>query len=104
MQVLQWIAAARGPALDEVFLFFDKLGREPGYLVMAPLLFWLRRDLVALKLVAGLMLTWYLNILLKHWVDIPRPFVSGGVTAVIEASGTSFPSGHAQVAAFFFLS
>lgn len=100
--ILKAFEHTRNPVLDVVFIFFHHLGNEAGYLIVTSILMWLRRDIAAFKLLFGLVLCIFLNLVLKDWVQEPRPFAVGAVSNVIGAQGYSFPSGHAQLAGFFY--
>lgn len=104
LALLLYVEQLRSPFLDPLFHFFDLFGKDPGYLVVGPLLYWLRRDRQTFKLVLGMMLCWLLNVILKDLIQQPRPFVTSSLTPMLIPSGTSFPSGHAQTGAFFWTS
>ncbi len=71
---------------------FSFLGDEPFYLFALPVLFWCWDKRKAWPLAIVLGLEFYLNFVLKEAFHSPRPLG----TALVEAEGFGFPSGHAQ--------
>jgi undecaprenyl-diphosphatase len=93
----EWMTDIQGGALHHVALIFNFLGRGLGRalsLAAIGLLLLLTRRWYALLLFAIVeSLTPLATNLLKHLVDRPRP-----PNAMLHATGTSFPSGHASYA------
>jgi membrane-associated phospholipid phosphatase len=80
------LQARTGGALDVAFTLITGMGDELFYLILLPFLFWCVGKRQGIHIAA----------LLTN----PRPFVvSADVIAKVEATGYSFPSGHAQNAA-----
>ncbi len=93
------MTAMRGTALTFVAVHvFNPLGRFPlSWLIIAVagLVLWRGgRRLAIVILVVGELASWAINSLIKAAVDRPRP-----PGALLEASRSSFPSGHAAFAA-----
>ena len=99
---LRWadrVASMRAPGWTFVALrIFDPLGRFPTswivVLVIALVLIRAGRRAAVAVLVAGEIASWTVNDLVKALVDRPRP-----PHGMIDASGASYPSGHAAFAA-----
>jgi len=98
---VEWILELRSPALTLVFKAFTWLGDGSFLMTAIPLAYWLwRKDAVA-RVTLVLLLSAVLNYHLKNIFVVPRPSVATGSTveALVEATGWSMPSGHAQSAA-----
>jgi membrane-associated phospholipid phosphatase len=101
--VLQWgldfivaVQEFRGPVLDGVFRTITFLGDEEFYLLLLPLLFWSINVRKGAHLGIVLMLSVYLNTVLKDWFQQGRPFDYDPSVKVIDEEGYGLPSGHAQ--------
>lgn len=101
MQFLYFLESIRCPVLDTFFSLVTHLGEETFFLVIALLIFWC----VDKKRGYTLLLVGFIGIitnqLLKLTFRIPRPWVKDPSftvveSAVEEATGYSFPSGHTQ--------
>ena len=105
--VLLWIQEhLRGPVLDAVVSFYTTLGNAGIlFLVLAGVLLCFRRTRKAGALALGAIVIGFLctNVVLKHLVGRPRPWLDvPGLTALVaEHDPNSFPSGH-TCAAFAF--
>lgn len=101
MDMLRAIAAIRNPILDFIFSVITMLGEETFFLAFAIAIFWcVNKREGYFVLITGLFGT-VMNQALKLIFRIPRPWVidpSFDVidSAIEEASGYSFPSGHTQ--------
>lgn len=101
MQFLYFLESIRCPVLDTFFSLVTHLGEETFFLVIALLIFWCvdkKRGYVLL--IVGF-IGIIANQLLKLTFRIPRPWVKDPSftvveSAVEEATGYSFPSGHTQ--------
>lgn len=92
---IQWFQAYRSPFLDSLFLFLSFLGEEFFYLLVIPGLYWLVSRRFALRFAALLLVSVWLNDLLKFLAAQPRP--SDDQVAVLgDITTGGFPSGHAQ--------
>jgi undecaprenyl-diphosphatase len=101
--VLATLRAAQSPALDRAAWFFSALGSEILAVVMVVLLVvlvWQRRYGAAVGLLVTVVGAQMLNNVLKDWFHRTRP---APVEGLIPAQAFSFPSGHAMVAAAFYL-
>ena len=98
--VLLWIQEhLRGPVLDAVVSFYTTLGNAGIlFLVLAGVLLCFRRTRKAGALALGAIVIGFLctNVVLKHLVGRPRPWLDvPGLTALVaEHDPNSFPSGH----------
>ena len=101
MNFLYWLESIRNPVLDAIMSTITHLGEETFFLIIALLIFWC----VDKKRGYTLMLVGFIGIiinqLLKLLFRIPRPWVKDPNftvvdSAVEEATGYSFPSGHTQ--------
>lgn len=99
IDVIRWLAAHRTPAATVLFLAASGLGSTVGYLVLFPILWWGFSWKLGARLFVALVLSVYLNALLKDWIHLERPFVYARVENITTPDEYSFPSGHAQNAA-----
>lgn len=101
MSFLYWLESIRTPVLDAIMSTVTHLGEETFFLVIALLIFWcIDKKRGYILLLIGFMGI-IVNQLLKLTFRIPRPWVRDPSftvveSAVEEASGYSFPSGHTQ--------
>ncbi len=101
MSFLYWLESIRTPVLDAIMSTVTHLGEETFFLVIALLIFWCadKRRGYTLLLVGFLGII--VNQMLKLTFRIPRPWIRDPnftvvESAVEEATGYSFPSGHTQ--------
>lgn len=99
IEFLRYLSQFRGPLANAVFLGLSGLGSTAGYVVLFCLLWWGVSSRLGTKLFVALVLSVYLNAVLKDWVGQPRPFVYADIDSVTRPGEFSFPSGHAQHAA-----
>ena len=90
-----WLERHRHPVLDVLFGALTALGVETFLLLFVALGYWLIDRAVFARAATMLVVAAFLNTWIKGIFSAPRPDVSH----VLPASGWSFPSGHAQVAA-----
>ena len=101
MNMLRWIASLRNPVLDAIFSLITHLGEETVFLALAICIFWcVNKREGYFILITGLIGT-VMNQALKMIFRIPRPWVIDPEfkvvdSAIEEATGYSFPSGHTQ--------
>ena len=89
----------RGPALDALFHFFTFLGGEEFYLILLPLLFWSVDFAWGSRVGFILLLSAFVNSILKDGFAHPRPFELNPGVKIGDAEGYGLPSEHAQLAA-----
>ena len=101
MNMLRGIASLRNPVLDAFFSLITHLGEETVFLALAIFIFWcVNKREGYFILITGLVGT-VMNQALKMIFRIPRPWVIDPEfdvidSAIEEATGYSFPSGHTQ--------
>jgi undecaprenyl-diphosphatase len=101
MSFLYWLESIRNPILDTIMSLVTMVGEETIFLAIALLIFWCldkKRGYIFL-LIGFIGIT--INQVLKLTFRIPRPWVKDPnftvvESAVEEATGYSFPSGHTQ--------
>lgn len=104
VDVIVALQAASGHALDPLFRTITWLGDSTIYLSLLPLALWYGDKSRGTRLALLLLLSLYLNLLLKQVFAIPRPFVvSTAIEAKDNATSYAFPSGHAQGATTLWL-
>lgn len=101
IDLIHWIEAFRTPALNQFFMLVTDLGSTVGYLLLLPVVWWAFSWKLGARVFVALVLSIYLNSLIKDVVALPRPFVYADVQNLRSPGEYSFPSGHAQQAALF---
>ena len=101
MEFLKFLEGIRTPFFDNFFSFITHLGEETVFILVGLIFFWCisKKDGYFILTIgfAGTVV----NQFLKLWFRIPRPWIRDPdfkpiESAVPEASGYSFPSGHTQ--------
>ncbi len=92
---MEWTLGLRHPVATPIFLALSALGDANFLTVFLPLAYWLGSRLPTARLTVLVAVAGLVNGSLKGVFGIPRP----DVAALIEVGGSSFPSGHAQLAA-----
>jgi undecaprenyl-diphosphatase len=100
--ILEWMAAHRSGALDQVMWWLTVIGRGGGvWLVIAALRsrFGRREAMAAWQVVAAVLLAWLITDgIVKPLVHRPRPEPIATLSVAVERPSTaSFPSGHAAI-------
>lgn len=102
VELIQWLEAYRTPVLTGFFLVVTDIGSTVGYLLMLPIIWWGFSWKLGARIFVALVLSVYINSLIKDVVALPRPFVyADDVVSLRTPEEFSFPSGHAQQAALF---
>lgn len=84
----------------DLWIVWSRLGDEEFYMVVAVVLYYFLPQLrLGLTLITAVLLSGSLNIALKYTFNLPRP-----PDPLIDVSGPSFPSGHAQISSSFWSS
>ena len=99
IELIRYLSQFRGPWVNALFLAFSGVGSTLGYLVLFCILWWGVSWKLGARLFTTLVLSVYLNAVIKDWVAQPRPFDYAGVESVTRPDEFGFPSGHAQHAA-----
>lgn len=102
IDIIQWLEGFRSPLLNQFFFAVTDVGSTAGYLVMLPILWWAFSWKLGARLFVALVLSVYINTLIKDLVALPRPFVYADIANLRAPGEFSFPSGHSQQAAVFF--
>ena len=102
IDIIHWLEAFRSPLLNQFFFVVTGIGSTAGYLAMLPILWWAFSWKLGARLFVALVLSIYINTLIKDLVSLPRPFVYADIANLRAPGEFSFPSGHAQQAAVFF--
>lgn len=97
---MEWVLPLRHEALTPIFLALTALGDTLFYLVALATLYWLGDRATFRRLAFLLTVSAFCNSWLKVFFAVPRPT---SIPWLAEADGYSFPSGHAQIAAFTWL-
>jgi membrane-associated phospholipid phosphatase len=100
IEILSYLSRFRGPWVNALFLALSGIGSTVGYLLLFAILWWAFSWKLGAKLFAALVLSVYLNALIKDLIAQPRPFVYADFESVTQPDEFSFPSGHSQNAAF----
>src|SRR5438034_7017785 len=97
LQVVLWLQAIRGPALELFAKVFNWLGQEDFFLILVPFIYWSIDALLGRQMFFLLVGSIWSNSALKAAFKRPRPFqVSDKVHNVIDEASYGLPSGHAQ--------
>jgi membrane-associated phospholipid phosphatase len=99
IELIRYLSQYRGPWVTATLLAFSGMGSTLGYLVLFCMLWWGVSWKLGARLFAALVLSVYLNAVVKDWVAQPRPFEYAAVESVTRPDEFGFPSGHAQHAA-----
>lgn len=107
MTAIEWIQKLLGTSLQPLFLGITNLGSEYAYIVFLSLYYWLVNPRTGRQLGLLIGFSYGFNVLCKALFDYPRPFELNPNIASPEAIATiehsSFPSGHAQSSATFWV-
>ena len=97
-----WLESYRHPALTVLFRALAFLGDSKGYILVIPVFVWFLSARLGTALLFGTYFSNVLNTAIKTWVALPRPFLTHSSLLPLEHPDSfSFPSGHAQLAGFF---
>ena len=94
------------PLLDLFFLLITITGSTYFYIVILALIYWLHSKNKAIHIAAMLIISAYMNEMIKNLFGWPRPYIShpDEVQAISTDIGYSFPSAHSQSTAIFWSS
>lgn len=81
------------PFIVHSMIAFTRLGGEAFYILILPAVYWCWRKDIALPLASLLLVTLFLNVVLKETLQLSRP---DETVRLIYVTGYGFPSGHAQ--------
>jgi membrane-associated phospholipid phosphatase len=104
-EILQWgldlirgIQSAVSPPLTAFMIGVTQLGSPASYLILLPLVYWCVDEKKGIRLGLALMVSVWVNMVFKFFLNQPRPFFEGydpTVNFIQERLG-GLPSGHAQ--------
>ncbi|VVB92238.1 Undecaprenyl-diphosphatase [uncultured archaeon] len=86
------------PFLDKIFKAITTAGSQPGYILIALLIFWCFSKKTGIRAMYVILFSAFSAILLKNLFSMTRP---PGYLHKIEENGFGFPSGHAQISSGF---
>lgn len=89
------------PPVDFSARFFTLLGEPALYLILFTFLFWCINERLAFRVGITLLISTGINLAIKETLAVQRPFYRKPGINLIEQSGYSTPSGHAQASAAF---
>lgn len=97
------VQSIAGRELTFVMKLVTNLVSEYVFFAVLMVLFWAVNEKKAFRLGILLVCTVWVNAVLKSLFNQPRPFHLENALGMIDAAGGGFPSGHAQLAAVFFI-
>ena len=101
LNIIKAIQSAGNAVLDGLFGFLTLMGEEIFFFFIFLFLYWFYKKEFAFKFGFFYLVNYFLNSLIKKIFNRPRPWQADSeILNKMEASGTSFPSGHAQGFAF----
>lgn len=106
LDLLLWLQSVRTPVLTQFMGALTMMGDDLFYVGLLSLMYWSSRRQRAFELMGLVVMSVLLNVVIKNAVGAPRPFE---IVSAVEglwrftAESASFPSGHAQTAATFWL-
>ena len=97
-EIIRFIQSVHSPVLDALFIFITNFGSSAFYFIAIGALYWGKDRDLGMNLIRAMVLSIYINVILKEMTMVPRPIGYPGIRSiyVISAGGYSFPSGHAQ--------
>jgi membrane-associated phospholipid phosphatase len=101
LDVIRAIQSIANPFLTVLMKLVTNLVSEFVFFAVILILFWQINERKAFRLGLLVIFSAWLNMLLKHVLNQPRPFHLESALGMIPESGGGFPSGHAQLAVTF---
>ncbi|MEL9997113.1 MAG: phosphatase PAP2 family protein [Sulfolobales archaeon] len=98
-----------------ILITLSIIGDDLVYIVLSSMILFIRREL-GIRLLSLVLISSFLNILLKYWLGVPRPntyvvnlndlptVIKNVINMLVIGKGPSLPSGHAQISSTFWLS
>ena len=97
-----WLEGFRNPLFTGLFKFFSFVGGVYGAIIVLSIILWQLSPQFGFKICYGILGCNLVNTLLKETIGLDRPFLSDpSLNPLARPDAFSFPSGHAQMAAFF---
>lgn len=105
LEFLKFLQEISIPILDTFFILITNFGSEIFYILAITYIYWCFDKKLGIRLLFVTMSSTYINITLKEQFHTQRPMFVEGINPVYEQSapGYSFPSGHTQITATFWI-
>lgn len=106
MEIIKFIQSFSNPFLDQLFQYITMMGEQYFYIVTVAVILWCVNKRLGYKLGFAILTSFITNGVIKNIFNSPRPIGTSGIRSlrVSTATGSSFPSGHTQVATAFWSS
>ncbi|MFT5871715.1 MAG: membrane-associated phospholipid phosphatase [Clostridium sp.] len=106
IEIIKFIQSISSPFWDTLFQLITMTGEQYFYIFAAAIIFWCLNKKFGYKLGFALLTGTIVNTVLKDLVNLARPIGVSGIRSIrVEtAGGQSFPSGHTQGSAMFWVS
>ncbi|WP_291632568.1 phosphatase PAP2 family protein [Clostridium sp.] len=106
IEIIKFIQSISSPFWDTFFQLITMTGEQYFYIFAAAIIFWCLNKQFGYKLGFALLTGTIVNTVLKDLVNLARPIGVEGIRSIrVEtAGGKSFPSGHTQGSAMFWVS
>lgn len=105
LAIYQTIQSIHNPSTDTFFILLSFFGSAPTYILIIAVLYWNVDKRFGFRLAVVFLTSMAFNGLLKDLFHTPRPIGQLDIRSIYlsSAPGNSFPSGHSQGAATFYL-
>lgn len=107
LEIIKFIQQIANPFWDVFFIIISAMSEEFIIIALLGLLYWCMDKRLGYKIGFLYVLNAPLNLIIKAFVNAPRPIGSEGIRSIYKetATGSSFPSGHSQLGGglFYFL-
>ena len=103
IEVIRVIQRIETPALTALMRFIAALGTEILYVPLILFMLWWIDEKRGLRFGILMILSVWINLFMKDFLQQPRPFNLDPSLGMIAVSGYGAPSGHAQLAAIFWI-
>ena len=103
IEVIRVIQSVQTPVLTGLMEFISVLGTEVLYVPIILFMLWWVDEKRGLRFGVLMILSIWINLFVKDFLRHPRPFDIDPSLGMIAASGYGAPSGHAQLAASFWI-
>ncbi|MCY6355902.1 phosphatase PAP2 family protein [Clostridium sp. ZS2-4] len=106
IEIIKAIQSFSNPTLDRIAQFITMMGEEAFFIVIIAIIFWDINKKFAYRVGFTLISSMVINGVIKESLKIPRVFGTEGIRVlrIKTATGYSFPSGHTQGTASFWIS
>lgn len=101
LSIIHLFQSAANPVVTFIARFFTLLGEPSAYILILPIIFWCIDEKRGFKIGMTVFISAGVNVAIKQWLQVPRPFYRDPTVKMIEQGGFSTPSGHAQGSATF---